>query len=415
MSSSLSDDPSEIGHAPFSPPHPHSSGGGSSTKMLVSHGTPQNVRGFEKSHHKKSRPKPHPPTALPPPIATDTGVVATETKPQQPKVSDKVKGRDKGSKSSGVRKVQSAKSILVGDSDVRAPKPRKERCRYSSALSSSDEDSEVDVTTPLEDTATSLSVSLRKSLIQLDTGDTFSGVSGVKRKRDVRAGESALDVLGFKSSSQHGAGTIASQKPLLDTSDTARHHQPPLVVSINKDTLLPTHHHHKRSKSKKHGLLSQALPPAIDVPKPKRRKEALSPQAPPSSKSWRAGSPQAPPTVDEAPPTGHESYRVEFDGCSTKMIFRTSGGCGSEGGAREEAVKKKKHKKKKSSKLGDSCDKGGGGGGRGQGESGQGQVPDQGPDGTSQDTTGRSQDTTGVWFTEHEPLKVKIKFGNTVS
>lgn len=333
--------------------HAHHATPAHNTKMLISHGPPQDVANLEKqSVKKKAKHHHHTPGGIAvatEAVTTGMGAVAMEAKPKHSK------GDRKSHEKKGTLKAKvSARSILVGDKELgtQAKKATSSRRRFSSTLNdSSSDDSDVDVTTPPEDTSTTLSISLKKSLIQLDTLDSSL------KKKPVQVDTGNTD---------HGL------RSPLDTGntvfDTTRHHRlqsPPtksLVISINKDRLAKpaSHHHHKKSKKRK--TTPPAPPPiTIDHSTLKRQRESFTP----------------PGVVS---PCSSETYQVEFDGSdSTKMIFRT-------GPAEESKKSKKKHKKKakhakKKARL------------------------------ESHDSEGRSsgsQEAAGnVWYTD--PLKVKIK------
>ena len=246
----------------------------------------------------------------------------------------------------------------------RSSSVRKERRRFSSTLNSSSDDSDVDVTTPPEDSTTSLSISLKKSLIQTDT----SNASDTRpRKRPLPIDPIDTHNAGFRSSLDT-SNTFDTTASAFDTGNTVFGHQqllsPPaksLVVSINKETLGHSiTHHHKKSKKRK------TTPPA--------------PPTTATEHSWQGEEFASPGHGGVASPG---SYHVEVDKSSTKLIFRASG-CGQ----LEESKKSKKHKKKaKHSKKKAKVDS------RERERRGS----------ASQDTTGN------VWFTESDPLKVKIK------
>lgn len=244
-----------------------------------------------------------------------------ETKPRRRKSSIKDQEKETGlrkpnAKRSKIKQV-STRSILMGDDAgpaVRTGKnklPRKKK-RPSHTLSSSDEEDslEVDVTTPLDSNA-SLSVSLKKNLIQLDTSNTF-------------------DTARHKGVSQPDTGNAL---------DVARHHHHPksLLVSINKGTLsssTPSSSNH--TSSNRSELVQDQMGQSITF---------APTTAPPLT---------TPPVCAAKSPSEVESYKVEFTG--TKMIFRSSGtgvattgieGVSGGGGIAATGKKcKKKHKKK---------------------------------------------------------------------
>lgn len=242
-----------------------------------------------------------------------------ETKPRRRKSSIKDQEKETGlrkpnAKRSKIKQV-STRSILMGDDAgpaVRTGKnklPRKKK-RPSHTLSSSDEEDslEVDVTTPLDSNA-SLSVSLKKNLIQLDTFD--------------------IDTARHKGVSQPDTGNAF---------DVVRHHHPKsLLVSINKGTLsssTPSNSNH--TSSNRSELVQDQMGQSI----------TFAPTAAPPLTT--------PPVCAAKSPSEVESYKVEFTG--TKMIFRSSGtgvattgieGVSGGGGIAATGKKcKKKHKKK---------------------------------------------------------------------
>ena len=278
-------------------------------------------------------------------VVKETGVVPMDTKPGI---------NDKGHKVQGVKRMKanvSASSILARERGMdelvsKPPAPKKARHRFSSGLSSSGEDSDVDVTTP-PDMTTSLSVSFQKSLYQqYDTGNATDTRSTQNDARLTHT-DSRL-TQGSTRLTQTDAGLMQTDSRLTqsntaNTFDSTRHQQqtpaiqPQLVVSFNRDTLTPPlSRKHHRKKSKKH---KAATPEAIDRP---------------SQESRRVD--HAPPHVDVTSPRGTGEYQVEFSGDSTKIIFRTGaagdgGGGGGCGTGAEEHKKKKKHKKKAKKKA----------------------------------------------------------------
>jgi hypothetical protein len=215
------------------------------------------------------------------PVATDTAASFTKSK------SDK--GHERSSKSGKVkkRKVKAvcARNVLFAENEFPGSsgfggaggRPKVSRQPYIPELSSEEEEvGEVDVITPDVGTTTSLSVSLKKSLLALN------------------------DLSG------------------------------PYMVSISRGTLSKPAS--GRSKPRNAGLAGSMSKPETSVP-----------------------------TMPDGD-SGTSQYRVEFDGTSTKMIFRSEGAAGgvvgeAVGGAAKGVVKEKKakskKKKKKKSKLKD--------------------------------------------------------------
>lgn len=271
------------------------------------------------------------------PVSMETGA----TTPMDTKSTSGSKSRGKGSKPNSKKaklKPTSARGVLTTEkqdqalaaSGVGSKVARRRRC-VPNLSSDEDNSKEVDITTPLE-TDQSLSVSLRKSLIQLNA---------------------------FDATKQDQPGSY--------------------MVSISRETLL-------------------------------RPGQRVSERGAVKSRTATSAEQSKPPQVPQCP----GSYRVEFDGTPTKMIFR-SGDIASDvvGGvavAREKKSKKKHHKKKHSKKSKSheaSPDTGQvtlqdiGGAGQDTGEACQDTAKEL------QDIGGAGQDTGEVWYTDS--LKVRIK------
>ena len=335
-------------------------------KVKVSHGPRQDVSDLKSSDQLKSpakkRQKVHHHHTGPDITAVpiDTGDKSHE------KVSKPVKVKK------GKVKTVSARSVLMADKDLSAEKDTKEEACSKAAkrpyipdLSSEEEGTEeVDVTTPIS-ADTSLSVSLKKSLIRLDAFDAT---------KEDRPGE--------------------------------------YMVSINRGTLPKPARRKSRDKDKTRDK---------EKSRDKAKKELIKSRTAKLAELSSEPLPSPEPLLNPVPaaPDDSGSYRVEFDGMSTKMIFRSGGaaegtpkGEAVVGGVAKEKKAKKHHKKKKSKKS------------KSKGlEAGQ-DTGDTHPDiiGTCQDTVGARQDTVGahqdtgsgasqdagkMWFTDS--LKVKIK------
>lgn len=193
----LTDTPSEPGHT-----HHHPPPAPNPTKMLISHGRPQDVANLERPPSKRS--KPHAGV-----VSMETGVVTTETKTKH------LKGVHKKVLKHGIKRSKvNAKSILIGGGDIDAQEikmvNKKERKRkFSYDFNSSEDSIEVDVTTPV-DTDASLSVSLKKKLIKLDTSDTVETIKPNSQSLLVSFNRNTIPQL---SPAQNSSKGISDSKP----------------------------------------------------------------------------------------------------------------------------------------------------------------------------------------------------------
>lgn len=356
-SDSFSDEPSTLSHT-------HQGHAPHTTKMKVSHGPRQDVADMNPSDPLKSPAKKRQKVHHHRPVAMDTTSIPIDTKD---------KSREEVSKAIKVKKgkvkMVSARSILATDKDLLAERASKDktcskagRRPYVPELSSEEDDTEeVDVMTPIN-TDTSLSVSLKKSLIQLDAFDAT--------KKD-----------------RSGA----------------------YMVSINREALpKPPARRKSRDKGKTRDKEKRELVKSRTAKLAELSSEPL---------------PDPEPLLNPVPSTPDDSgsYRVEFDGTSTKMIFRSGGVAegiskadgGVVGGVVKEKKAKKHHKKKKKSKKSKSksleASQDISGACQDTGDTHQDTIGAcQDTVGAHQDTAdGASQDTDKMWFTDS--LKVKIK------
>ena len=269
--------------------------------MVVTHGRPQDFVPDVAKPPKKQKLKvhhhhlPHPHLEKGVSLDTATTIVAMETKGRSHKKGSKLDGK----KPVKVTTKVSAKNVLMsehggttakGSKVVGIKKEEVGTKRDRGMLSdSSSEDDDIDVTTPV-DMELPLNVSLKRSLIQQDTGsDTFSTLRRSLIQEDT--------------SDAGDRGLIR-----FDTSNTLAKKQPKsFKVSINRGAL------HQSNLNFSDTSFSERL-------------TGLTPTS------------ELPSNSSELPSDHHDEYRIEYDG-SSKMIIRS--------GTTEEAPKKKKKKDKK--------------------------------------------------------------------